>query len=179
MKNRIVRAPVMTTLLLLGILASSAVAESTESSDLVIGTFDSRCVALAYYRSDEFLTGIDAQKAEYEAAVEAGDTERAEELGELGPEQQELAHERVFSTGDIDEIIWTIWSELPGVAEEAGVDLIVSTWDIIYRDESFEFVDVTDLLVVFFDPSEETLDMIETMQGMPAIPSQFINDANE
>ena len=81
-----------------------------------------------------------------------------------------------ISAGDIDEIISQIWSELPGVAEEAGVDVIVSTWDIVYRGDRMQFVDVTDLLVIFFDPTEETLGIIESMRGTPAIPSQFITE---
>lgn len=166
------------TVLLPGLLSASVAAQDSGGIDTVIGTFDSRCVALAYYRSEEFLAEVAELKAEYEAALQSGDTERADELGILGPEQQQLGHNQVFSAGDIDEIIWLIWSELPAVAEEAGVDVIVSTWDIIYRDESMRFVDVTDLLVMFFDPSEETLGIIESMKGMPAIPRQFLQDSD-
>ncbi len=178
MKKRIGSHVMVITVLVLGILSTSVSAQDPETTGPVIGTFDSRCVAAAYYRSEEFLADIAEQKAEYEEALQVGDTERADELGALGPEQQQLAHEQVFSRGDIDEIIWLIWSELPDVAEEAGVDLIVSTWDIIYRDESMQFVDVTDLLVLFFDPSEETLDLIESMRGMPAIPPQFLQGSD-
>lgn len=178
MKKRIGSHVMVITVLVLGVLSTSVSAQGPETTGPVIGTFDSRCVAAAYYRSEEFLADIAEQKAEYEAVLQVGDTERADELGELGPEQQQLAHEQVFSAGGIDEIIWMIWSELPGVAEVAGVDLIVSTWDIIYRDESMQFVDVTDLLVMFFDPSEETLDLIESMKGMPAIPPQFLQGSD-
>lgn len=178
MKKRIYRQFMAITVLLPGFLSVSAAAQDSGGSGSVIGTFDSRCVALAYYRSEEFLSEVDEQKAEYEAALQSGDTERADELEILGPEQQQLVHERVFSAADIDEIIWMIWSELPAVAEEAGVDVIVSIWDIIYRDESMQFVDVTDLLVIFFDPSEETLGIIESMKGVPAIPRQFLQDSD-
>ncbi len=174
MKKRMNRRVTSITLLILGILSISVTAEDSGGTGPVIGTYDSRCVAVAYYRSEEFLAEVAELKAEYEAALQAGDTERAEELAIRGPEQQQIGHEQVFSAADIDEIIWMIWSELPTVAEEADVDVIVSTWDIVYRDESMQFVDVTDLLVIFFDPSEETLDVIESMKGMPAIPRQFM-----
>lgn len=178
MKKRISRRVTAITLLILGAFSISATAQDYDGTCPVIGTFDSRCVAVAYYRSAEFLAEVDEQKAEYEAALQSGNTDRADELGILGPEQQQLAHEQVFSTGDIDEIIWMIWSELPAVAEETGVDVIVSTWDIIYRDEMMQFVDVTDQLVMFFNPSEETLGIIESMKGIPAIPQQFLQDNN-
>ncbi|MCD4846905.1 MAG: hypothetical protein K8R76_01795 [Candidatus Aegiribacteria sp.] len=165
-------------ILLLGVFSASVSAQDSGEIGPVIGTFDSRCVAVAYYRSEEFLAKVVELKAEYEAALQSGNTERADELGILGPEQQQLAHEQVFSTGDIDEIIWMIWSELPAVAEETGVDVIVSTWDIIYRDEMMHFVDVTDQMVMFFNPSEETLGIIESMKGVPAIPQQFLQDNN-
>lgn len=64
-----------------------------------------------------------------------------------GPEQQRLMHEQVFSARDI-----------------------------VYRGDRMQFVDVTDLLVIFFDPTEETLGIIESMRGVPAIPSQFITE---
>ena len=176
MKKRMSRRVSAITILLLGVLSVSAAAQDSGGTAPVTGIFDSRCVALAYYRSEEFLAEVDELKAEYEAALQSGDTERADELGLLGPEQQQLVHEQIFSAGDIDEIIWMIWSELPAVAEEAGVDIIVSAWDIIYRDESMQFVDVTDLLVTFFDPSEETLGIIESMKSIPAIPRQFLQD---
>ncbi|MEA3266826.1 MAG: hypothetical protein U9P42_07775 [Candidatus Fermentibacteria bacterium] len=151
---------------------------NVSSAQIVVGTFDSRCVAAAYYRSADFLDKIDEMKAEHTAAEEAGDTELAAALAAQGEEQQRLTHLRVFSAGDIEEIIWLIWSELPAVAEEAGVDVIVSIWDIVYRDDDIRFVDVTDRLVVFFDPSDETLELIDEIKGAPAIPAPLISGSD-
>lgn len=142
----------------------------------VIGTFDSRAVAAAYYRSAEFMEMMDAQKLEHEEALMAGDSARAAVLEEMGEASQAAAHEQVFSTGDVDEIIWMIYGELPGVAEEVGVDVIVSIWDLYYMDPGEEFVDVTDQLVLFFDPSEETLELVEQIKGMPAVPMQMMDE---
>ncbi len=164
------------TFLLLSILTVSAAAQDPAETGPVIGVFDSRCVALAYYRSEEFMTEINQLKADYEAALQEGDSVLAEELGILGPQMQQLAHEQVFSTGNIDEIISMIWSELPGVAEEAGVDIIVNSWDIIYKDETVQFLDVTDLMVEFFNPTEEVLETIEEIKATPAVPVQFLTE---
>jgi hypothetical protein len=151
---------------------SSAV--SDPASAIVIGTFDSRCVALAYYRSEAVLVSLDAMYVEYEAAVASGDSIRAAELDSTGRAWQEMMHDQVFSTGDVDEVMWEIWGDLPAIAEEAGVDIIVSDWDVLYRDSLFLPVDVTDLLVRRFAPTEETLEIISQMKGMPAVPSQLL-----
>jgi len=164
------------TLLLLSILTVSAEAQDPAETGPVIGVFDSRCVAVAYYQSEEFMTKINQQKADYETALQEGDSVLAEELAILGPQMQQLAHERVFSTGDIDEIISMISSELPGIAEEAGVDIIVNSWDIIYKDETVQFVDVTDLMVKLFNPTEEALETIEEIKVTPPVPMELLTE---
>ncbi len=176
MSTRIKHLVMVMIMLLMSVLSTPSAAQDPVETGPVIGIFDSRCIALAYYRSEEFLVEIDELKAEYETALQAGDEERAEELSVLGSEQQQLAYEQTFSTGDIDEIISMIWSELPGVAEKAGVDIIVNSWDIIYKDETVQFVDVTDLLVEFFNPTEEVLETIEEIKATPAVPVQFLTE---
>ncbi len=169
MKNIIA---LVTVLLLLVSLAN------VSSAQIVIGTFDSRCVAAAYYRSADFLDKIAEMKAEHTAAEEAGDTELAAALAAEGEEQQHLAHLQVFSAGDIEEIIWLIWNELPAVAEEAGVDVIVSIWDIVHRDDNVRFVDVTNEMVSFFDPSDETLELVDEMKGIPPVPAFMLPEGD-
>jgi hypothetical protein len=155
--------------------SADSVAVSEPASGLVIGTFDSRCVALAYYRSEAVLGRLDGMYAEYEEAVASGDSIRAEELDSTGRALQQLMHEQVFSTGDVDEIMWEVWADLPAIAEEAGVDLIVSEWDLLYDCGTLVKLDLTDTLVRRFNPSEETLEIISQMKGMPAVPSQFLS----
>jgi len=164
--------------------AGSAALQEGEGSDStalgapvapVIGTFDSRCVALAYYRSEESLAALDAMMMEYEKAVAAGDSLAARELDSLGRDRQDRMHAQVFSAADADEVIWEIWDVIPEVAAEAGVDVIVSEWDVIYSDSLFAPVDVTDFLVRRFHPTEETLGIITQMKGMPAVPPQLLS----
>ena len=166
----------MVSILLMTVLTAPSTAQDPAETGLVIGVFDSRCIAFVYYQTEEFMTEINQMKADYETALQEGDSVLAEELALLGPQMQQQAHEQVFSTGDIDEIISIIWSELPGVAEEAGVDIIVNSWDIIYKDETVQFVDVTGLMVEFFNPTEEALEMIEEIKATPAVPVQFLTE---
>jgi hypothetical protein len=63
-----------------------------------IGVFDSRAVALAYYRSDE---GMQASRDRYDAYAKAkasNDEARIKELEQEGPWMQVRMHQQVFST---------------------------------------------------------------------------------
>jgi hypothetical protein len=55
---------------------------------------------------------------------------------------------------------------LPQIAEDAGVSLIVSKWDVQYVVGDFELVDITLRLVELFDVDEATRGMIE--EGLEA-----------
>ena len=135
-----------------------------------VGTFDSRAVALAYYRSDEFRSQMAGLKAEYEKAKAAGDEKRIQELDAEGPAQQELAHKQGFSTWPVDDILKKIEERIPGIAQQAGVDLIVSKWDLVYERSDAEFVDVTDLMVQPFAPDEKTLEIIQQLKTRKPVP---------
>jgi len=145
-----------------------------DSETLVVGTFDSRCVALAYYRSEPVLEELEVIHTEYGEALASGDSARAAELEELGPARQSMMHGQVFGTDPVDEILWTVWTDLQAIAERSGVDMLVSEWALVYRSGDFRSVDLTDRIADLFDPSEETLEIISQMKGMPAIPSQLI-----
>ncbi len=132
-----------------------------KSPTVVVGTFDSRAVLFAYVGSDEFKDYLSAQKADVgrvlERAKAAGDEELVAKLDALGPALQKRIHEQGFGTAPVDDIIARIKDKLPGIAKKARVDVIVSKWTLTYRNPAAKFVDVTDLLVAEFDPSEETL----------------------
>ncbi len=149
-----------------------------DSNKFVIGTFDSRRVAVAFYRSEEFLNYISELNTEYENAVEMGDSSRIAELDEIFPAQQELAHKQCFSTWPVDEIIWKIMEDIPGMADSAGVDIIISSWDIVFSSDDAEFRDITEILVSRFNPSPETLDILRSMTDVPPVPLQFLPDSH-
>ena len=115
---------------------------------------------MAYYRSEAFRDGIQAQMAEFKAAKEAGDEERAEELQAKGEASQALAHKQGFGTYPVDEILATFEDKIAEIAERADVDVIVSKWDIVHQAEGVQLVDVTLLMVEPLDPDEATLSMI-------------------
>jgi hypothetical protein len=138
-----------------------AVAAEKEAASFRVGTFDSRAVAIAYYRSGTHMEIIKNLKQEHAAAEAAGDEELAKELSTRGQDSQHLAHLQGFGSYPIDEILALIQEEIPGIAASAGVDVIVSKWDIVHALPEAEFVDVTLAMVEPFEPDSATLKLIK------------------
>ncbi len=139
-------------------------------STVRIGTFDSRALAMAYYRSEAFNRQMKDLRAEYEKAKAAGDEKRVKELEAAGPAQQELAHKQGFSTWPVDNILEKIKGKIPEIAKRADVDVIISRWNIVYRRTGVEFINITDLIVKPFDPNEQTLKILKELQKQDPVP---------
>jgi hypothetical protein len=146
-------------------------AQEVTDRALRIGTFDSRAVALAYYRSPE---GLDRMRPEWDRelrdAEAAGDSARVEELKLFMPSFQHLLHQQVFSTGSICNVMREIEKDLPGIAAEAGVDLIVSKWELPYRSPDVELIDLTPSIVALFEVDEETDGFVAQMADVEPVP---------
>jgi hypothetical protein len=143
---------------------------------LRVGTFDSRGVALAYYRkfyrSPEFVARLKKLKEDHGRAVAAVDKEKAKRLEAEGRGEQEHSHSQVFGSAPIDEILAKIKDQLPGIAKEAGVDLLVSKWSLAYRSPDAQTVDVTELMAKLFQPDEQTLKMIRELPKHQPVPAE-------
>jgi len=152
---------------------------TTEYPTVVVGTFDSRAVAVAYAQSDAFGDYLVAQQADVaqvlERAKTAGDKGLVAALEALGPAMQKRLHEQGFGTAPVDDIIARIEDRFPDIAKEAGVDVIVSKSTLTYRSPAAKFVDVTDLIAAEFDPDERTLKMIQSTVETEAIPLDQID----
>jgi hypothetical protein len=150
--------------------------DKTSGSKVRVGTFDSRAVAMAYYRSEAFIRQMKDLRADYEKAKAAEDEERIKELEVEGPAQQELMHKQGFGTWPVDNILEKIKGKIPEIARQADVDVIVSKWNIVYQGSGVELVDVTDLMVQPFDPDEETLKIVKDIQTMDPVPLEELKD---
>jgi hypothetical protein len=147
-------------------------AAAQEAQDaLKIGTFDSRAVALAYYRTpgvlDEMVGGMREAREE---ALAAGDTIKAEELDLKGPSLQHLMHQQVFSTGSICNLFPEFEGKLERIAVETGVLAIVSKWELPYSAPDLEIVDVTDEVVALFEVDEQVAAMLVQMREQDPVP---------
>jgi len=165
-----VLAPVVVSVLLAVGPAGSAAAAGDAPATVRIGTFDSRAVALAYYRSPSVMKELAGMRAEFEKAKAAGDETKAKDLEARGPAMQMLMHQQVFSNGSIGNITAAMASRLPEVAKAAGVVAIVSSWELPHSAPNVEVVDVTPQVVALFAPDAQTTKIIESMRGQKPIP---------
>ncbi len=163
-------------LMLQSIAAAQSSDEKGPDQGMRVGTFDSRALALAYYRSKEFNTQMAAMHAEHEKAKAAGDDKRVKELEAEGPAQQDLAHKQGFGSWPVDNILEKIKGTIPEIAAQANVQVIVSKWDIVYQQADVKFIDVTDLMVKPFDPDEATLKLIQDIQKQKPVPLDQLKD---
>ncbi len=161
------RTSLLTAALILAITLPSRIANA---QTLRIGTFDSRAVALAWYNSDDGRKEIGALFAELRSAKERNDRARIGELEALGPAQQQLMHQQVFSNGSILNLTAALSDRLAAVAKDAGVSLIVSKWEIAWHDPSVEYVDVTDALVDLMKPDAKARGWIAEMKSKDPLP---------
>ena len=156
------------------ILSDESLAGDEDKADGIrIGTFDSRAVTIAYAQSKSFQMRADQVKALHNAAKKEGNEERVKELEAAASEMQDLLHKQGFGTWPVDDILERIEDEIPKIAEEAGVDIIVSKWDVVYQKPGVELINITEFIVKPFNPGEET------MQAVIEIPHQqvFISNA--
>jgi hypothetical protein len=111
-------------------------------------------------------------RAELEEAKEAGDEDRASRLEAAGQSLQKQLHMQGFGTAPIEGILEQIRDDLPEIAREAGVDVIVSVWQLAYREDSAELVDVTDTIVERFAPDEQTRKIIHQLRDRPPVSAE-------
>jgi hypothetical protein len=124
--------------------------KTRKPSKVIIGTYDSRAVKLAY-----------------DSATFAG----------LMPDlrvPKAIEFRQGFGTGDVSEYLDQIRDESPRISQNLGVDVIVSKWDIEYHDPNVAFVNVTEALIQPFKPTEERMKIIRALIRKPPISEKEI-----
>jgi hypothetical protein len=157
-------------------MAGAAAFAQSKENTLRIGVYDSRAVAVAWGNSAEFQKSLDAVKADYKKAKAAKDDRRVKEIGDQMKAQQRRLHEQGFSTGSVANLMAKIKDSLPAAAKKAGVDVIVSKWEVNYQSPGIKVVDVTDALVALFHPSAKGLEWAKSIQTHPPVPLEQITD---
>lgn len=135
-----------------------------------VGTFDSRAVAIAYARSAMFAPIMKDWRDKYEKAKAEKNEAVIKECEAWGPNYHKLQMLQGFSTASVADIMEKVKESLPKVAQEAGVGMIVSKWELAYSSSSAEIVDVTPHLVKLFNPDNQTLKILEELSKQPPIP---------
>ena len=136
------------------LMSGTTASAQTQTNKLRIGVYDSRAVAVAYANSTEFQEMLTAKHADYEKARAAKDEKRMKEIDSWMKLQQRWVHEQTFSTGSVAGTVARVRGALPAVAKKAGVQAIVSKWEMNYQGPNVEVVDVTEDLAVLFHASD-------------------------
>ena len=151
--------------------ASAGLAQQpSQSTPVRIGTFDSRAISIAFYNSAQFRGRGARHERELEEARASGDEWRVRRLEAYEPAFRQVMHLQGFGTGSVREIMERIEEELPSIAEEAGVSVIVSKWEVVHKNPAVELVDLTSQLVALFEPRDQVLMWIESLKGQDPIP---------
>ena len=133
-----------------------------------VGVFDSRAVACAWIRSKANAQRIKQIQAEYKKAEAKGDQKLMEQI----VEEQRITHKQVFGNEPIDDVLEKIKDKLGKIASDAGVDILVSKWEIAYQNKSAKFVDVTWEMVNLCEPDEATVKVIKGLLELKPIPAE-------
>ncbi len=141
---------------------------------LRVGVYDSRCIAIACLRTEWWNKQIQEKMKERDKPKAAGDTQKVKELEEWGQSSQTKAHLQGFGTAPVQSLLEPIKDKLPQVAQQAGVDIIVSKWQIDYQAKDAQVVDMTDAIVALYKPSEETLKTVESIKTVKPIAEEEI-----
>ena len=147
--------------------------EKTEKpSQVIVGTFDSRAVTLAGRTADQQAEFF-RRYPEY-VAPRAGATPKEVEQWKINLKKRQFR--QGFGRGDVSEFLDLIRDEIPKIAEETGVDVIVSKWDIEYQSPKVKLVDVTEALIQPFKPTDERLKIIRDVMAVPAATEKEIRE---
>ena len=173
--KRILTVILVVSIMLVGSVLPGA-GETREKTDkvsrIIVGTFDSRAVTLAF--------GNSPQEAEFYkrypeyVAPRAGATPEEVEQWKINLKKRQFR--QGFGRGDVGEFLDLIKDEIPKIAEKAGVDIIVSKWDIEYQSPKVKLVDVTEALIQPFKPTEERLKIIRDVMAVPAATEKEIRE---
>lgn len=148
--------------------------DKTEVKPLRVGVYDSRCIAVACFSSEWWNTQVREKMKEMEAAKAAGDEQKVKELEQWGSQNQQKAHLMGFGTAPVKQSLVPVEKDLATVAQQAGVDIIVSKWQIDYQVDGAQFVDVTDAIVALYKPGEKALKSVEAIKKTKPISEEDI-----
>jgi hypothetical protein len=76
----------------------------------------------------------------------------------------------VFGSGSIITVMDLVRDRLPEVAKQAGVGVLMSKFEMVFKDPSVETVDVTSQIIQLFKPNENLDKMITEIYKNEPIP---------
>jgi len=157
------------------LFSSGAQGSAGEKKKLLrVGVYDSRGIAIAYGNSAFFDKLLKEKKAAFEQAKKDNDTKKVQDLEEWFPARQAKAHRQAFGTMPVHDLLEVVKDRIPAVAKEAGVDAIVSKWELDYLAADADIVDVTRGMAELFQPREKAYKWIEQLKDVDPVSEEAI-----
>ncbi|OHB44340.1 MAG: hypothetical protein A2178_03735 [Planctomycetes bacterium GWC2_49_10] len=154
---------------MVGVVAATvfvmAAAPQTKGTKVRIGGYDSRVIAVVGAQSAGWGAEMRKKMQEKHDAEKAGDLVKVKELEAWGERMQQNAHLKAFGTAPVTEIMEKIKDKLPKIAAEANVCVIVSKWQIDFKADNAETVDLTEKIAGLVDPNQKNLKNIVEEMG--------------
>jgi hypothetical protein len=130
-----------------------------------IGVYNTRAVALGFYRSPAWQKELRAKMVELDAAKRAGNAKAVEELEKWGKAQQDLAHKQVFGESPITNVLERIAPVLARVSKESELAGIAAA--VAYTAPGVSTIEVTMRIVEGLEPDEKTRTMVRQFLDNP------------
>jgi hypothetical protein len=160
-------------------LSSHPLSAQTKTEIQKIGVYDSRVITFAWSRSSFFRDHQVKFAHQSDSAEKARDTARIRELSVHAVSYQHLLHQMVFSSGSVSAVIDLVRDKLPDVAKAAGVIMIVSKYELNYKDPSVEVVDLTGQIAQLFKPAENIDKMAGEISKSEPVPLEDLDIEQE
>jgi hypothetical protein len=145
-----------------------------DKSLLRIGVYDSRAVTIAYCASPHNPNIMVKKSKAKHKAEQAGDLEKAEKIDRWMFYFAVKRHSQGFATAPVGDLLKPIDKKLPKIARTAGVDIIVSKWQLDYIAPDAKVVDITTQIVAAYKPTEKTLTTIKQIKEIKPITESEI-----
>jgi hypothetical protein len=166
-------------LLFLNLFITGQVKAQSDSKTLKIGVYDSRIIVFAYSRSKLFQDHLARLKQETDSAITTHDTIKFKEISIRSMSYQHWLHQMVFGTGSVSDIMSLIKEKLPQIAQKNGVSLIVSKYELPFKSNSVEVVDLTKSLAQLFGPNEDIWVMAGQIEKATPVPMEELSIEQE
>ncbi|PKP49629.1 MAG: hypothetical protein CVT94_04315 [Bacteroidetes bacterium HGW-Bacteroidetes-11] len=154
---------------LIAIMLLTSGGKGVSENKLKIGTYDSRAVTYAYISSDIYKELQQKTGQERNEIMKTNDTAKWKETMSEVCTEQYLLHQRVFATGSAASVLRKVEKQLPAIAESAGVDFIVSKWELTWHGSNVEIVDLTDSIAQLFISLEKLDTTYEEIKKMEVV----------
>jgi len=109
-----------------------------------------------------------------EAAKVAKDVKEIKRINKEAARRQQEFHLMAFGSDSVKHLLAPVADKLPAVAKAAGVDVIVSKWEIVHRDPALKTVDVTMAIAKLYEPDEKRLGFLKDLESRQPLPREAI-----